>query len=446
MRIGWSGETSPAWKSIECPIVPLFVRVTTNASPTFPRRTGPGTVPLKVHTRCLRPGATSLSTSTASSAMRCVVSALAGGTVASRAANDGPGSAESSAYVGWRGLREVPGIPPWSWPPPDAGVLPGEGEALPARSLPTATIVTVMPACRWPTTEHQPPMFPLTTPTSTVRLLPGSIIPVAAPLSTTRSCCWSLVLRTAICRRLPRGTSMREGVKASPLTAILTFVTSAPGSETAPPAWPPPPGEPPFPPQATATTNARAASAAPRLSRVRGMARGCPRGSRAGEAPASPERGETASVRGRPTGSPAFCSPAAFPGSCGAALFPAFRAGSPSAPSTRRLSDCRGPASGSGAPAVFCRRERTATRRRLAAAAITARVRAARCVRSERVRTATSMPPLMRNHRAAADGSTFSRVLRRRVGPPPMTTGRRKVSAPMTVCTAPAPMSMPYLT
>ncbi len=46
VRMGPSGASSPAWKSIEWPIVPWLTRVTWKVSPTRPCRIGPGEVPL----------------------------------------------------------------------------------------------------------------------------------------------------------------------------------------------------------------------------------------------------------------------------------------------------------------------------------------------------------------------------------------------------------------
>ena len=48
VRIGWSGASAPAWKSIEWPMLPSLTRVISKTSPTLPCSVGPGAVPSKV--------------------------------------------------------------------------------------------------------------------------------------------------------------------------------------------------------------------------------------------------------------------------------------------------------------------------------------------------------------------------------------------------------------
>ncbi len=59
VRIGRSGGASaPAWKSIECPIVPSLTSVISKTSPIRPRSVGPGgAVPPNVHNFCVIPPA-----------------------------------------------------------------------------------------------------------------------------------------------------------------------------------------------------------------------------------------------------------------------------------------------------------------------------------------------------------------------------------------------------
>src|SRR5690625_5776229 len=63
VRIGSSGASIPAWKSIECPIEPSLTSVMSKVSPTFPRSVGPGMLSPKVHSFCSTPGATSCASS-----------------------------------------------------------------------------------------------------------------------------------------------------------------------------------------------------------------------------------------------------------------------------------------------------------------------------------------------------------------------------------------------
>ncbi len=83
VRIGRSGASAPAWKSIECPIDAEFTRVTSNTSPIRPCSVGPGARPLKVQRRCHTPGATSRATSFASSVRRCTFPDVSGGSTGS---------------------------------------------------------------------------------------------------------------------------------------------------------------------------------------------------------------------------------------------------------------------------------------------------------------------------------------------------------------------------
>src|SRR5664279_4469548 len=124
VRIGWSGETEPAWKSMLWPIEPWLTRVTTNVSPTRPCSVGPGTVPPKVHIRCRTPGATSMSLSTTGSVTACSVPAGAGAKTGSYGVKPPPGVALGSTVAS-------EALPAAAWvPAPDtwiAIVIPAAG-------------------------------------------------------------------------------------------------------------------------------------------------------------------------------------------------------------------------------------------------------------------------------------------------------------------------------
>jgi hypothetical protein len=92
------GETMPAWKSSEWVIVPSLTMVMLKVSPIFPRYTGPGTWPSKVHIICSTPGAISSFFSTMCIVMLCTVPGSGAGACGSRALNPSGGSAAKSIF------------------------------------------------------------------------------------------------------------------------------------------------------------------------------------------------------------------------------------------------------------------------------------------------------------------------------------------------------------
>ena len=163
VRIGPSGFSAPAWKSIEWPIEPSLISVISKASPTRPRSVGPTPEPLKVHRFCHTPGATSSGTSVTRNSKRRTVSAVSGGATGSTMV---PSSASGSPAAAWPGS-------------PSAGSAVGSTAGAPA-----TTTSNVMPICRCPTTVHHPDMVWPTTPRSSSALSPGASRPVrAVPMS-----------------------------------------------------------------------------------------------------------------------------------------------------------------------------------------------------------------------------------------------------------------------
>src|SRR5450759_2816595 len=218
VRIGWSGETEPAWKSMLWPIAPWLNRVTTNVSPTRPCSVGPGTVPPKVHIRCRTPGATSMSFSTTGSVTACSVPAGAGAKTGSYGVKPPPGVALGSTVA---------------------------SEALPAAAwvpAPDTWIAIVIPAARWPGTVHQASRPVVTTPTDSRCDSPSASRRVCGPSATLRSCRPRSRLVTSRTRFVPAGTSMERGsIVMSPSDTATTWVAPAAREVLAPPAaapWP----------------------------------------------------------------------------------------------------------------------------------------------------------------------------------------------------------------
>src|SRR5664280_691449 len=218
VRIGWSGETEPAWKSMLWPIEPWLTRVTTNVSPTRPCSAGPGTVPPKVHIRCRTPGATSMSLSTTGSVTACSVPVGAGAKTGSYGVKPPPGVALGSTVA---------------------------SEALPAAAwvpAPDTWIAIVIPAARWPGTVHQASRPVVTTPTDSRCDSPSASRRVCGPSATLRSCRPRSRLVTSRTRFVPAGTSMERGsIVMSPSDTATTWVPPAAREVLAPPAaapWP----------------------------------------------------------------------------------------------------------------------------------------------------------------------------------------------------------------
>src|SRR4051794_24430773 len=150
VRISTFGATSEAWKSIEWPILPLFVSVTLNTSPTWPRRMGPGTWPLNVHISWVTPGATSMTFSVAANEMSCTVAPGAGCSAGSKGFQSATGVALASIFAPVAAFAEADADAPdvaAEAPPEPMVTVP----VIPAASCPgTSQYMVYVPGARSP--------------------------------------------------------------------------------------------------------------------------------------------------------------------------------------------------------------------------------------------------------------------------------------------------------
>ena len=340
--------------------------VTTKRSPTCPRTTGPGAVPLNVHRRCVTPTATSRTTSCAERVSRCVVPCRrAAGSTASRAVNPAGGLAmKSSGAAGPRALGS-PGVDCMDC------VAPGEATSpwCPATAAAPVTLTAnTIPIWRWPTIVHQPSSPRPTIGTSSRPAWPGESRPLCCPVSRARS--WTSVSRftTSTTRRLPAGTSTTAGWKRMARASTRTVVVRP---------------EPVAPADAAAAAEPRAAGSA--------------------ATPAAMARTTAAS----PAAARPVCrerTTASASGTCRAAGEPP---GPPPSARAREARTANGSSTSSDASAARTRVE-TTTRTRLGVG-----------------RRQTSRPALAMTTRVVPACSRIPVAARTRAGPPPRTTGTR---------------------
>src|SRR5579875_2586061 len=89
----WPMGMLAAWKSSEWSMSVWLTRVTTNRSPTWPRRVGAGTWPSKVHMSWVTPGATAMTLSSATKVTWWTVLPVAGARAGPKACQPGGGEA-----------------------------------------------------------------------------------------------------------------------------------------------------------------------------------------------------------------------------------------------------------------------------------------------------------------------------------------------------------------
>ncbi len=381
---------------MEWPIEASLTSLISKTSPTEPRNVGAGAVPLKVHSRCLTPGATSRTTSRTCSVTRCVLGSFAGGrplggagavaSIASKPAGGGAIRSRSAAALG-ASASKSPEWPIAWWPPaadspaavPPAAPVPG---ASAAGAAPRALICSTIPIWRWPTTVHQPSMSLPTTPTSRVADSPGDNLGVLCPVASARSWTSELsVLVSSITSRSPAGTVMVPGWNRMSRAWTCTVVVW-PVAATAPAAdstWRP----------------GSAAGSAAAVAAMVSTSRPIPTATRPDWRP----RGFDESI---------ICRRAA-------------RSSPGGGPCSRARCEARtaSPSSGRKAARATSTRPETATRTMLGTGS-----------------TATSSPALTNASRRPAPRSSASVAARVACGPPPSTTGTRYDSAPSSTWAA----------